>query len=188
MNPNEASGNPADWAFWPMSVDGKGYIGFGPMEGEPCEPQGAAQTMIRVATEGLSEVVEWVYLVPEKWELKDIIQRLETFGFKQSEKGAHTLNYCLEAGWLHSDPDDEDDGEPIDWEQAERNPKDPDMMLGCYCAKCKGVTPGKIVCWNTRCCPSCSDNYEPTVHWDRLGMTKEEVMAFKPTEFKGKKW
>lgn len=186
MNPNDASGNPADWAFWAITVDGKGYISFAPVEGDYAEPQGAAQTMIRVATEGLSEVVEWVFEVPKKWKTRDIIKRLSTFGFKQDEKAHHLLRFCLEAGYLNKD--EEEDDEPIDWEDLERNPKDPNLMLPSYCAKCGGVTPGKIVCWNTRCCPQCSDNYEPTVPWDRLGMAREEVMAFKPTEFKKDKF
>jgi hypothetical protein len=188
MNPNDASGNPADWAFWAITVDGKGYISFAPVEGDYAEPQGAAQTMIRVATEGLSEVVEWVYLVPKKWKTRDIIKRLSTFGFKQDEKAHHLLKYCLEAGWLNADPDEED----IDEDELkammldnERNPKNPDMLLGCICQKCRGVVPGKLIGWNTGLCPQCAgDDYEPTVYLDKLGMTLEEAKAWKPTEFK----
>lgn len=182
------SGNPADWAFWSLHApDGNTYISFGPMEGDWEEPEGVATTMIRAATQGLPEWCEWVYMVPKKWEAKDVIQRLVTFGFKQDPKGSHLLNFFLEEGSFQPDPDDEEfDGEEINWDELERNPPNPDMMLECYCVKCGGITPGKIVCWNTRCCPQCSDNYEPTVRWDRLGMTKEQVMAFKPTKFKGK--
>lgn len=72
--------------------------------------------------------------------------------------------------------------------ESERNPKDPDALLSCYCAKCGGITPGKLVCWNTRCCPQCSDNYEPKVGWKRIGMSREEAMSFRPTEFGKEKW
>lgn len=184
MNENRFSGNPADWAFWAITVDGVGFVSFAPLTGEFSAPEGAASTMIRVATEGLTERVEWVFEIPKKWKTRDIIKRLSTFGFKQDEKAHHLLQACLEYGYLSKDEEEEGDDEPINWEDLERNPKDPNLMLPCYCVKCGGVTPGKIVCWNTKCCPQCSDNYEPTVQWDRLEMTKEEVMAFKPTKFK----
>ena len=181
-NPNRESGNPADWAYWAtLGPNGKTYFSFAPVEGEYAEPQGVAQTMIRQAVQGLSEIVEWVYQVPKKWEAKDIIARFDAYGFKQDEKANHLLKFCLEHGYF--EPDEFDDSPPLE-KDHERHPKDPDMLLGVYCAKCDGVIPGKIICWNTNLCPTCSDNYEPFVPWEELGMTKEEVMAFKPTEFR----